>query len=164
MELVEKIKEIAQSNIKIDSDIHGIDHWDAVHENAIFLSMQEGVDELVVRLFAYLHDSKRYDDNEDYFHGERAAQFVDELCEENGALSTLSFTQRTMLRTACYYHNKGVVSEDITIGACYDADRLELVREGVNILPDPKLMSTPMGKKIAKSMQEAHYNMQHLFM
>jgi uncharacterized protein len=159
MDLVEKIKEIAQSNIEIDSNIHGIDHWDAVHKNAIFLSMQEGVDELVVRLFAYLHDSKRLDDNEDPYHGERAAHFVDQLCEENGALSILSFTQRSQLRTACFYHNKGGVIDDLTIGACYDADRLELIREGVNILPDPQLMSTPMGKRIAESMQSVYHNL-----
>ena len=152
-DLVNKIREIALLNVEIDSDIHGINHWDAVHENAIFLSMQDDTDELVVRLFSYLHDCKRQNDNEDFYHGERAAHLIDKLYEKNGALSVLTFSQVEKLRTACFYHNKGTVSTDPTIGACYDADRLELIREGVNVLPFPKLMSTPMGVMMAKKME-----------
>ncbi|MCA9794566.1 MAG: hypothetical protein KC910_22315, partial [Candidatus Eremiobacteraeota bacterium] len=44
-------------------------------------------------------------------------------------------------------HEKGRVSQDPTIGACWDADRLDLDRVGK--APDPDLMSTPTGKKLA---------------
>jgi len=151
--IVEKIKEIAENEFALSQDsIHGVDHWNEVYKNGIMLSKQEGVDPLVVSLFSYLHDCKREDDFEDWEHGERASAFVIEL-QEKGMLPMLSSNQFSDLCTACYYHNKAVVEKDNpTIGACYDADRLELVRCG--IIPDPSLMNTEVGIRIAEKMQE----------
>ena len=45
--------------------IHGLGHWDRVHENGVFLAKHSGGDLLVVELFAYLHDSCRQSDSWD---------------------------------------------------------------------------------------------------
>jgi len=44
-------------------------------------------------------------------------------------------------------HDRGEVSDDPTIGACWDADRLTLARLG--ILPSVGLLSTEAGRKLA---------------
>ena len=49
------------------------------------------------------------------------------------------------LTYACVFHNKGLISDDITIGTCWDADRLDLGRVG--IYPSAELMSTEQAKK-----------------
>ena len=59
-----------------------------------------------------------------------------------------------MLHNACRLHNMGVISDIPTIGACFDADRLELTRCGIN--PRVDLMSTPMGIRLALKM--SHYS------
>ena len=46
---------------------------------------------------------------------------------------------------ACQTHTDGETSNDPTVGVCFDADRLDLGRVGIE--PDPELMSTPAGRK-----------------
>ncbi len=147
------IKKIAIETFVMDKDsIHGIQHWDEVYGNGMMLSQQLGVDQLVVGLFAYLHDCKREDDHQDPEHGDRAADFVVFL-RNSGKLEFLEHSQYIQLWKACLQHHKGVVDiEDITIGACFDADRIELIRCG--IVPRVELMSTPMGIRIAQKMKE----------
>jgi len=153
MSWVEDIKKIAIETFVMDKEsIHGIHHWEEVYENGMMLANQPGVDSLVVKLFAYLHDCKREDDHQDPEHGDRAADFVVWL-RNSGKLFFLTETQYKQLWMACLQHHKGVVeTEDITIGACFDADRIELIRCGIT--PREDLMSTPMGIRIAKKMNE----------
>jgi uncharacterized protein len=150
---IEGIKKIAIETFVMDKEsIHGVHHWDEVHENGVMLSRQPGVDLTVVRLFAYLHDCKRKDDHQDPEHGDRAAGFVVWL-RNSGKLEFLEYSQYIQLWRACLQHHKGVVeTDDITIGACFDADRIELIRCG--IVPKIELMSTPMGIRIAKKMND----------
>ena len=154
-----KIKEIAIEKFKLgDNSIHGLEHWNQVHENATLLAIQPGVDLFVVRLFAYLHDCLRFDDHIDPVHGHRSGELVFKLREE-GLLNELTERQVIELSYACYHHNTGDVSNNPTIGACYDADRLELIRCG--IIPVPELMSTPLGKRIAIKMQQTFRQNKH---
>jgi uncharacterized protein len=51
------------------------------------------------------------------------------------------------LLDACRYHNDGLTSTDLTIGTCWDADRMDLLRVG--IVPNPEKMSTIHGKDYA---------------
>jgi uncharacterized protein len=148
---IEKIIKLAkQQFILEDHNIHGFDHWEEVEKNGIMLANQSGVDLTVVRLFAYIHDCKRLDDFQDSEHGDRSADYVREIESE---LDFLTKTQIDQLWEACKYHHKGVVNrEDITIGACYDADRIELIRCGY--VPNPDLMNTPIGIRIAEKMQK----------
>lgn len=149
---IQRIKEIAIEKFSLGHDsIHGLEHWEKVHENATLLALQPGVDIFVVRLFAYLHDCLRFDDYMDPEHGYRSAELVLKL-REQGLLNELTEKQVMELHYACYHHNGGDISDNPTIGACYDADRLELIRCG--IVPLPELMSTPLGKRIAVKMQQ----------
>ena len=51
---------------------HGISHWARVERNGLLFATQL-VNTTVVRLFAYLHDKWRVDNEEDLEHGKRAA-------------------------------------------------------------------------------------------
>lgn len=144
---------VAQFVLSHEDSIHGLEHWLNVQVNGTFLAQQPGTDLLVVNLFSLLHDCKRIDDWEDPEHGERAAEFV--LSLKDTALKSLESHQLEKLWWACNYHNKGVTHLDPTIGACFDADRLELSRCG--ILPRMELMSTPLGKRMAEKMYHSIY-------
>lgn len=154
MKLLKDIEAVALSHFVLgEGSIHGLEHWKQVEENGILLAQQPDTDILVVRLFSLLHDCKREEEYEDYFHGERSAELVLSLREN--LLVELSGWQVEKLWWACNYHNKGVTHLDPTIGACFDADRLELERCG--ILPRVDLMSTPLGKRIATKMNHATF-------
>jgi uncharacterized protein len=84
----------------------------------------------------------RENDSVDPQHGPRAAAFALELHAE-GLLGTTP-AQLETLRYACFEHTNGLVSDDPTVGACWDADRLDLPRVGVT--PDPDLFSTERGR------------------
>lgn len=90
----------------------------------------------VVVLFAALHDSQRRNDGHDPDHGARAAAVARDL---RGHL-VLTDAQADQLDHALTYHDAGQVSDDPTIGACWDADRLTLWRAGIQ--PQLKYMST----------------------
>ena len=120
-----------------DSD-HGPDHWQRVERNGRMIIEGAGAGDLtVVRLFAVLHDSKRENEFHDPEHGRRAADWAMKLRGDVFRLDEERFGQ---LLEALVLHDKGRVSSDPTIGACWDADRLDLGRVGIQ--PHPRFMST----------------------
>ena len=122
--------------------IHGPGHWKAVERNGIALAgATPGADAALVRLFAVLHDCKRRTESTEPEHGPRAAAFARSL---NGVLFTLSEDDLSLLAFACERHEFGHVSEDPTVGCCWDADRLDLPRVGV--VPEAGYMSTAAGR------------------
>ena len=149
---IQKIIELTMAQFVMDhgTSAHGIAHWQEVEKNAIMLAVQPGVDMTVVRLFAYFHDCKRVEEYEDYEHSKRAAVFVKE-CWEAGKLDFINENQMAKLYLACAEHNGGSISEDPTVGTCFDADRIELLRCGIT--PRPELMSTSIGKRMAEKFQ-----------
>ncbi len=133
------IAEVRARSTGIGSHIHGELHWRTVGANGLWLAEPlDGADTYVIFLFALLHDSMRESDGRDPQHGPRAAAFATELHAE-GLLGTTP-AQLETLRYACFEHTNGLVSSDPTVGACWDADRLDLPR--VWIEPDPALFST----------------------
>jgi len=151
---IQRIVKLAKAEFILeDHSIHGFDHWEEVEQNGIMLANQPGVDLTIVRLFAYIHDCKRQDDYQDPEHGDRSADFVLELVEK-GELNFLTKEQINKLWSACKYHHKGVTDTDPTIGSCFDADRIELIRCGM--VPRPNLMNTPIGIRIAEKMQKLY--------
>ena len=58
----------------------------------------------------------------------------------SGEQAPLEQNRLDLLAAACDDHADGVVSAEPTIGACWDADRLDLPRVGIR--PDPMLLST----------------------
>lgn len=109
--------------------IHGAPHWARVRLNGLNLAKyHDGIDTDVVELFAFLHDVERHDEYEDIEHGKRSAILVREL---DGDLYNLSKKQLDLLARACENHSYGYLEDDITVMACWDADRLDLGRVGV---------------------------------
>lgn len=141
---IEKIKEFALS-IARPSRIHGLSHWQRVEQNGITLAKETGANMLVVRLFAYLHDSCRLDDYRDIDHGPRASELTKSL--RNGLLSELTEKEYIQLSFACENHTRLLRSEDETVNTCFDADRLDLTRLGKKIRPE--LMATQLGASMA---------------
>jgi hypothetical protein len=124
---------------------HGIHHWHKVDHNGIILAgLTPGADLEVVRLFAAFHDSQRVNENHDPKHGERGAKYFQQQVQSGGIY--LNSEKVGKVVEAVLYHEKGMVSDDPTIGVCWDADRLDLVRVG--IIPRAELMSTEAGKNL----------------
>ena len=46
-----------------EDSVHGSSHWRRVERNGLILSSHTGADVLVVRLFAWFHDSRRINDH-----------------------------------------------------------------------------------------------------
>ena len=133
------LNEVRARSTGIGSHIHGELHWRTVGANGLWLAEPlDGADALVIFLFALLHDSMRVNDSIDPQHGPRAAAFADALHAEGVLPATPA--QIETLRYACFEHTNGLVSTDPTVGACWDADRLDLPRVGIQ--PDPARFST----------------------
>jgi uncharacterized protein len=128
-----------------EHSLHGPRHWRAVHYNGMSLCNETGADVFVVRLFAVLHDSQRFNEVSDPHHGDRAASWAKTL---RGELFELDDERFGRLRYALIWHDKGLTSDDPTIGTCWDADRLDLPRVGIP--PIARFMSTDAGKKRTK--------------
>ena len=143
-EIVQQTREYVLAHLNVGG-FHGIDHWDRVYQNGQKLITPE-VNSLVVGLFAYLHDSCRYDDGEDLEHGPRAALYIDTL--RDTILKDVSDEDIHLLKEACRLHTVSDRTGNPTIDACFDADRLDLDRVG--IIPDPARLATEKGKQIAK--------------
>lgn len=127
---------------------HGERHWLGVLVAAIRL-LEHGceADPAVLLAFALLHDSQRLSEGDDPDHGKRAAARAVSL-QQRGLLR-LTESQHTLLRDALVDHDRGLVSDDVTIGACWDSDRLTLPRLGITI--DPELLSTAHARDVART-------------
>lgn len=145
---IENVVEHATANFKLKNStqsFHGPFHWEKVEKNGDFISKATpGCDPLIVKLFAIIHDSKRENEDHDPEHGQRAATFAKLLFDKKEL--KISESQLKILMEACEGHDGGLTSLDPTIGACWDADRLDLTRVG--IIPNPNLLSTQTGKNL----------------
>jgi uncharacterized protein len=122
--------------------LHGPSHWKTVANIGLTLARHNGADKKVVKLFALFHDSQRKHEGDDLEHGTWGAELAREL---RGTLFTISDRQFLLLKEACIWHAHGELSDDVTIGTCWDSDRLDLGRVGVT--PHPRFLSTEAGQK-----------------
>ncbi len=122
--------------------IHGITHWKKVEKHGLWIAEESRADRLVVQLFAWFHDACRINDHKDDGHGKRAAEFA---ASQRGIVFDLDDIAFTLLSDACIGHTDGQTTTDATIGACWDADRLDLGRVG--LLPQGRFMSTGRGRE-----------------
>lgn len=141
------------------SKIHGPRHWSHVALLGEKLAEQNNLDDSskrCIKAFAWLHDLWREDDGPDREHGRMAAKMLRTL--DCGLVCSLSESEKRLVERACMYHSDGYIAEEAydlgllegidmdedvvitTVGCCWDADRLELLRLGCH--PDPELMST----------------------
>ena len=129
------------------SAIHGFSHWVRVERNGLYIASRTGASQAVVSLFALFHDSRRENDGMgDKEHGLRAAELVLSMRPELSFLSSEDFER---LRFACEHHTHQVHHDDPTVGTCWDADRLELARVGIE--PDPRYFNTAPAIELVRS-------------
>jgi len=129
-----------------NSHIHGPGHWARVERNGIYLGEQVGADLDIIKLFALFHDSKRQNDSIDPGHGKRGAEYAKKL---RNKLFEISDRQFNCFYNACRLHTRQIHTKDITMGACWDADRLDLGRIGFQ--PSSKFMNTSVAKNLVKN-------------
>lgn len=147
---IENVKRFALQDWKL-GDTHGLSHWQRVERNGALLATPK-VNMTVVRLFAYLHDKCRIDNDRDIQHGARVVQT---LCEiKHTLLKDITEDEFYMLSKACELHATALKTGNLTIDTCFDADRLDLERVG--IIPDPNRMATEKGKYWAKHLDDFH--------
>jgi uncharacterized protein len=133
------VSEVLPRAWRRDSEWHGEAHWRCVTATGLELASVTGdVDRVVVFCFGLLHDTRRENEAIDPEHGARAAAFAAHLRAER--VLTLGDARFASLVEALRLHSHGHVSGDLTIGTCWDADRLHLPR--VWIEPDPARFST----------------------
>jgi uncharacterized protein len=138
MAISKQLIEIIRNGFALRLDgIHGEAHWGRVYENGLRLAEQTGADVQIVELFAFLHDSKRQNDGWDRDHGQRAAEFARSLSQTLVVLPPARFE---LLVYAIARHSDGLVEADVSVQTCWDADRLDLGRIGIE--PDPKYLCT----------------------
>ena len=124
--------------------LHGPRHWIRVSRTGLKLARTTaGADQEVVHMFALFHDSRRVNELRDHDHGFRGAELAHSMRDTH--LIHLTDAQFELLRYACVHHTDGRTSSDPTIGCCWDADRLDLVRVGIK--PDLEYLSTEAGKR-----------------
>lgn len=107
---------------------HGPAHWARVRLHGLKVGREREADVLVVELFAFLHDSQRLNEYSDRLHGARAAEFAVSL---NGRFFDLKAVQLDKLCFAMEHHSGGDVHTCATIQSCWDGDRLDLGRVGI---------------------------------
>jgi hypothetical protein len=88
----------------------------------------------------------REHDGRDPAHGPRAAALARRLAD--AGLLPLEDAQLEALGEACELHADGLVTDDPVLGACWDADRLDLWRVGHIV--DPGLLSTQEARRPAR--------------
>ena len=165
-QLISTVCKRVRSEFKLDwRGIHGAPHWSRVMHHGLDLANETGADPLVIKLFALIHDSCRYDEGDDKNHGNRAADFATRMF--NQGILHLSREQLEHLVNACQGHSKGLLAAHPTVQTCWDADRLDLGRIGVR--PDPRYLCTVQARcpqRIQRAWQwsrgEALFNLNHL--
>lgn len=112
--------------------LHGVTHWARVYENGLRLAPHTRADVSVLLYFALFHDSRRISEGWDQGHGRRGAQLAASL---RGRFFDLSDSQFGLLLEACARHTDGLLEADPTVQTCWDADRLDLARAGIEPQP-----------------------------
>lgn len=151
-ELYDQLLQWAIDNALFDSHCHGPDHWNRVARNVLFLRQHYTFDVEVGISFALLHDCQRKCDGDDSPHGLRGKILVEQLTHQ--PWWTLTKNQTHQVQVACQYHTQAQpwlwLESDTTTHACFDADRLDLVRVGID--PDSAFLFTQKAKQIADEM------------
>ena len=66
------------------------------------------------------------------------------MARVHGELFRIDQASLEILCLACEFHHLGQITNEVTIGTCWDADRLDL--PPVGMIPSPDYMSTNEGK------------------
>ncbi len=126
------LKEIIDNfYLDLDNGVHGIDHWTRVLINGIQLSERnKNINKNIIIAFAFFHDIKRTVEDKEPEHGYNGGRY---LLKYKYKIN-LTKEELNTCYEACVDHTNVKNHTDINIGACWDADRLDLYRVGV--MPD----------------------------
>jgi uncharacterized protein len=122
--------------------LHGVTHWARVLNNGLKLAEATGADPRIVTLFAMYHDAARETDFNDWGHGRRGAELA---ARHRGRYFDLNDADFALLQFACEWHTDRVHDANITVGTCWDADRLDLGRCGMEV--DAEFLNTTAAKQ-----------------
>jgi uncharacterized protein len=95
----------------------------------------------VIELFAFFHDARRVNEHRDDGHGARGAQLARNL---RGMYFDATDQEMNLLTLACEGHSDGLLDADISVQSCWDSDRLDLGRVGIE--PNPQYLCTEAAK------------------
>ena len=127
------------------SSIHGPDHWARVERNGLYVAQKTGANKIIVQLFAVFHDCMRQNDYIDPGHGHRGAEYAVQIKDELINIPSDDFDK---FYYACEWHTDKRTTDDVTVAACWDADRLDIGRVGYIL--DPQYMNSKPAQEIAK--------------
>jgi len=155
---------VFSASTRRDSYHHGERHWRAVAHAGLQLAPSlPGCRPEVILLFALFHDAMRENEYHDPDHGLRGGELSQRL--HTDGLLQLGDRDSNLLYEACRDHDRGLVTNDPTIGVSWDADRLNLWR--VRTRPDPRLLSTAAAREpglieAAASFHDSEYDWEDL--
>ena len=133
-----------QFRLALRHGVHGVPHWTRVWHHGRRLAAASDVDPAILAWFAFLHDSQRHNEYTDPLHGARAADFAVRL-RRTGVITELGAADFERLCEAMRLHSDGRTEGDAVLRACWDADRLDLLRVGIE--PDPRYLCTAYAKQ-----------------
>lgn len=121
--------------LDIDGGVHGFGHWARVVDNGIEICKNNGANPNVAIGFGLFHDVKRENDNDDPDHGFRGGELLFEFKDRT------NFTEEELfkIKEACTGHTGELHHDDLDVGTCWDSDRLDLYRVGIE--PDVKYLN-----------------------
>lgn len=134
---------VPQFRLDLNHSVHGIAHWARVWRNGREICESMNLNPRVVSMFAFLHDSQRFDDGIDIDHGPRAVTWLEKLFSERKI--DIKASDFHLLCLAIDGHSFGQTEAHPIVQACWDSDRLDLGRCG--IVPDPRYLCTSHAKK-----------------
>ena len=155
---VDDIRAYLKSRPNRSSQLHGQRHWYAVAAAGLELCKRlPKADPIVVFHFALAHDAERLNDGVDPDHGARASKVFSAMAPGMRNLA--------LFKRACREHTSGTTSRNATVGACWDADRLNLWRIGIR--PDPRFLSTAAARdpemiEMARGFHDKRYTWDRL--
>lgn len=140
----------AFTTLPLTNSDHGVEHWARVADNAVRLAQGMGADPAVAVLFGALHDSARLNEFDDPEHGDRAA---DAWARRLHPWTALTDTQVEHLDRAIRDHSDGFLNGPTVVQACWDADRLDLRRVGIE--PDPERLCSTLARRMLATQDDA---------
>lgn len=142
--MFELINKVINDALLSDSPIHGTYHWRVVERNGLYLCQFNNADKEVIRFFGLLHDCMRVNDGFDKEHGPRAKKYIKSIAD----FLPLNKEQIDDLCMACASHTFGAKAINETVATCWDADRLDIGRVGIQ--PHEDYLTNSEAKRIAR--------------
>jgi putative nucleotidyltransferase with HDIG domain len=126
-----------------DSELHGLSHLREVALLAGRIAAESGVDVETAVVMGFLHDCGRMNDGGGNGHAIDSAQLARPLLRQ-----WFQHIDADRVCKAIAAHADGGTTDDLLVGALWDADRLTLERLGRTVRED--LLSTPAAKRMLK--------------